>query len=172
MEKVKKGDKYSYEILVLKHRVSAIHFANSFLNDVHTAEDIVQESFAKVYINRMSYKFTYSFKTYLFTIIRNMCIDELRKTRRNAILNLDDTKDISYDNIPEDIFSKKENMNEIIHHFRSLKDDYRIAIYLFAVEEMSYEKIAKIMQKSVIQVKITIYRARKKLKSLYKKEML
>lgn len=165
MEKVKDGDKDAYEVLVLKHRVSAINFANSFLMDIHTAEDIVQECFAKVYINRMEYKPSFTFKTYLFTIIRNKCIDHLRKLKRNAVLNLDEIGDIKHSETPEVLLSQRENMNKIFQNIKSLNDDYRTAIYLFAIEEMSYEKIAKVMQKSVFQVKVTLHRARKKLKS-------
>ena len=52
MEQVKSGDKKAFEKLVLLHRKSAIGFAYRLIKDSYLSEDIVQESFAAVYINR------------------------------------------------------------------------------------------------------------------------
>jgi RNA polymerase sigma-70 factor (ECF subfamily) len=166
MEKVKNGDKSAYEALVIKHRAKAINFAYSFISDLYESEDIVQECFAKVYINRMSYKPLNAFKTYLFTVIRNSCIDYLRKNKKNRKVNLDDISKIADDISPEDSFIQTERMIKIFRHLDSLPDDYKTALYLLAFDEMSYEQIAKVMQKSINQIKVIIHRARKKLKKL------
>ncbi len=167
MERTQNGDKTAYESLVLKHRKKSIEFANSFLLNLSTAEDVVQECFAKVYINRHLYKPTYSFKTYLFTIIRNRCIDELRKEKHRTTVNIDDIYHVSDGSTPEQQLLTKETSQTIFTMLNSLQDNYKTALYLFAVDGMSYKQIAKVMQKTVPQVKILIFRARKKLKLLY-----
>ena len=168
MEQVKNGDKTAYETLVIRHRAPAINFAYSFISDLYESEDIVQECFVKVYINRLEYKPSNTFKTYLFTVIRNACIDYLRYYKKRHTVSLDDITEISNNiNInPEDSAIKTERMTAILKNLDSLPDDYKTAIYLFAVDEMTYSEIAEIMRKSIPQVKIIIHRARTKLKKL------
>jgi len=166
MEQVKNDDKSAYEILIIKHRAKAINFAYSFICDVYEAEDIVQECFVKVYINRIEYKPSHTFKTYLFTVIRNTCIDYLRQNKKSRMINLDDIAELSNNITLENLIIKKECMSAIFEHFDKLPEDYKTALYLFAVDEMNYEQIGKIMRKSLPQVKIIIHRARKKLKKL------
>lgn len=168
MEKVKNGDKSAYEALVLKHRANAVNFAYNIIFDSYEAEDIVQECFAKVYVNRMSHKPLTAFKTYLFTVIRNSCIDFLRRNKKSREVYYDDISDVPNNITPEDSIIKTERINTIFKSFDSLSDDYKTALYLFAVDEMNYSEIAKIMRKSIPQVKIIIHRARKKLKVLCK----
>ncbi len=168
MELTQSGDKKAYEELVLKHRVKAIEFANSFVFNYYTAEDIVQECFAKIYISRQRYKPSFTFKTYLFTVIRNRCIDELRRAKPLSPINFDEEFEISDLNTPEKMMVERERYQTIFANLNGLQDAYKTALYLYAVEEMSYKQIAEIMQKSMLQTKILIYRARKKLKTLCK----
>lgn len=95
MEQTKNGDSKDFEKLVLRHREKAIGFAFSLLTDVHMAEDIVQESFAAIYINRNRYKDKNTFKTFLFAVIRNKCIDFIRKNKDFNIVSLEDVNLVS-----------------------------------------------------------------------------
>ncbi len=81
MQFVQQGDRTAFETLMIKHRVAATYFANSFIHDIDISEDIVQESFISVYMSRMNYKPIHTFKTYLFTVVRNHAIDYLRKKK-------------------------------------------------------------------------------------------
>jgi RNA polymerase sigma-70 factor (ECF subfamily) len=114
----------------------------------------------------MEYKPLNTFKTYLFTVIRNSCIDYLRKNKKNRKVNLDDISEIADNIAPENSFIQTERLAKIFKHFDSLPDDYKTALYLLAFDEMSYGEIAKIMRKSIAQIKVIIHRARKKLKKL------
>ena len=166
MEQAKNGGKSAYEALVIKHRTNAINFAYSFIADLYEAEDIVQECFVRVYINRAEYKPLHTFKTYLFTVIRNACIDYLRQNKKSHTVNLDDVAELSDNIFPENSIVKSERMATIFKHIDRLPNDYKTALYLYAVDEMNYGEIAKVMRKSIPQVKIIIHRARKKLKKL------
>ncbi|MBB6630339.1 sigma-70 family RNA polymerase sigma factor [Clostridium algidicarnis] len=68
-------------------------------------------------------------------------------------------------------FSKKEELQHSIEVLNKLNEDYRIAFYLYEVEGFSYKEIAEIMHKSLPQIKITIYRARKKLREFLKEDI-
>ncbi len=160
MEKTKQGDDLSFEALVLKHRIRAMHFAYSYLMDIYLSEDIVQEAFAKVYINKENYKGSFSFRTYLYTIIRNLCIDEIRKNKNTGFIE-EDVK--SYFDVHSKI-EETEKIKCVIKALRDLPNDLKTSLYLFSIEGLSHKEIAKITKKTIAQVKIYIYRARKKLK--------
>lgn len=163
MTELQNGDKQALNQLVITHRVQAIAFANSFVHDLQIAEDIVQECFIKVYLYRDNYKFTYTFKTYLFTLIRNKSIDDLRKTKTVQLTG----KEFSTSKSLEELYIDKEQRQKVFEILNGLQKDYKTALYLYAVQNMRYADIAKTMNKTVPQVKIIIYRARKKLKNKY-----
>lgn len=169
MEKFQGGDKEAFEQIILKYRKAAIAFAQRFLHDRYMAEDMVQESFAQIYVYRDRYKSKYSFKTYLFTIIRNKCIDYIRKQGRLLLYE----EVTSFDSkSPEDRLIQKERRDMISSNINKLSNDYRTAIYLIDYEGFKYKEAAKIMDKNIAQMKILIYRARKRLKLLLEKEGL
>lgn len=157
------GNKQAYEELVIKYRTCALNFAKKYINDEYLAEDIIQESFAIVYVRRNNYKFDYSFKTYLYTIIRNKCIDYIRKKKNLCFHELED---LQYSKSTEEIIIDKENKSLLKKLFEQLNNNYQTALYLYEFEGMSYKDIGKVMGKNLCQVKIMIHRARKKLLSL------
>lgn len=168
MKKFQEGNENSFEELIIKYRANAICFAQRYTLDKFIAEDITQESFAYLYVYKDKYNEKYSFKTYLFTIIRNKCIDYYRKIKKedlqSNLYNL-----ISLDT-PEDIILRDERKNLVINNINKLKEDYKIAIYLIDYEEFSYKEAGTIMRKNLAQMKILIFRARRKLKLLIEQE--
>lgn len=167
MALVQAGDQQAYEKLVLKYRLKAIAFANSFVHDPYTAEDIVQECFVKIYIKRTSYRPTYAFNTYLFTAIRNSCIDFLRANKSLQKVSRHSLEKLCDGNTPEEVVGNAEDRQHIFEVLNQLHGDYRTALYLYAVADFSYKDIARTMKKNVPQVKILLYRARKKFKKQY-----
>ncbi len=162
------GDNSVYDELVTRHRLSAISFAYSFTKDIHTAEDIVQDCFVKIYIGRADYKASYEFSTYLFTLIRNKSIDFLRKNKPKRFVDLEAIEMLTSGQTPEEVSIQNERTSTIFTIIDKLQNNYKTALYLYAVHDLSYEQIAKIMQKSEAQIKITLFRGRKKLKTLMK----
>lgn len=168
MAKVIKGERQAFEEIVLSHRKAAIIFAYSFVADYGIAEDIVQECFVKIYLLRDNYKPTYSFKTYLYSLIRNQCVDYLRanKIRRSIVIEQEGKEKSA-----EEEYLYEAKYSEITDLFNNLKGDYRTALYLYAINGCSYKEIASVMKKTVPQIKIIIYRARQSLqKSLIEKQ--
>ncbi|SKC88274.1 RNA polymerase sigma factor [Maledivibacter halophilus] len=162
------GDKDAFERLIIKYRHKAISFSQRFIHDPFMAEDIVQDAFAYIYVYKDKYNSKYSFKTYLFTIIRNKSIDYIRKKRDTPLY--DDKSLISKGEALEDTIIKRDKANCVNRNLNKLKEDYKTAIHLIDYESFSYKEAAKIMGKSNAGIKVLIYRARKKLKSLIEKE--
>ena len=86
MERMKADDTDALEELILRWRERAESYAVSILHDSHLAEDAVMEAFARIYAARAEYETRYAFSTYLYVIVRRICVSELRRARRRPAL--------------------------------------------------------------------------------------
>ncbi len=154
------GSRDGFEKLIKKYHKPGIAFARRYVSDFHEAEDVVQDSFADLFVYKDRYNSTYSFKTYLFSIIRNKAINVYKK-RRN--IHPEQYEGCAESN-PENDYLLSEMKDMVNIKFKVLNKDYQQALYLYEYENMSYKEIAVIMNKSLSKIKILIYRARKKLK--------
>lgn len=164
-----KGDKEAYNNIVIKYRMSAISFAYCFLKDFFLAEDIIQDVFVSIYINRNKYKPIFTFRAYLYKIIKNRCIDYIRRNK-NYVFNDIDFYEFEEKCKTEEIILYKEKINVVYNIINSLQNNHRTALYLFSIESMSYKEISIVMRITVTQVKILIFRARRRLKNMMEKE--
>ena len=161
------GDKESFEKIVIRHKDRIIYFLQKYVKSTDIAEDLAQDVFVYILIHKTNYDFAYSLKTYLYTIAKSKALNYLKREKR--IIYIDEEQFYDLEELEEKIFEneKKENLKKAI---KELKIDYQDAIYLRDLENLSYAEIAKIMKKTNGQVKILIYRARKALEKIIKKE--
>lgn len=155
------GDHDSFEEIVLSYRKDAEAFAYKLLFDRYAAQDVVQDAFVSLYLQRSKYNKKYALKTYLFTIVRRRCIDYIRKQSR---VYLTDDFIIETHESPETVLLHKEKKENIIKAFNEIKKPYQMAIYLVDSEALSYKEAARIMDMSLSGFKVTLMRARKRLK--------
>lgn len=85
VERIKSGDLNASEELMERYKNNLFNFIFRMILDYQTAEDIFQETWLKVIAKIGKYNSRYQFKTWLFTISRNLCLDTLRKTRRRKM---------------------------------------------------------------------------------------
>ena len=168
---VRDGNKEAYEILMKKYMVQAQTFAYRYVHDSYTAEDIVQESFADIYVQRFRFDPKYPFSTYLFAIIRNKSLNHLKKNKELSMSSLGEETEISLleqklvnSVTPETAYFDKADLRELMSAIQNLREDERTILYLYAAEEYSYREIAEKLCITVMQVKIKLFRARKKLR--------
>ena len=76
------GDDSGFVELVRDYKDGLIFYLDSFTRNIHIAEELMQETFAKLAIKRPRYTGKASFKTWLYTIARNVALDELRKLKK------------------------------------------------------------------------------------------
>lgn len=172
MKKFKAGDHESFEELIVKYRRSAVSFAMRYMHDPYLSEDMVQESFAQIYVYRERYREDCSFKTYLFTIVKNKCIDYIRKSHRDRMDGRGlEHIDLTDGQSTEDRILIDEDRSLVRKMIMELKEEYRTAIYLIEYENFSYQEAARIMGKNLAQMKVLVFRARKKLGMLLKREV-
>ncbi|HPF93130.1 MAG TPA: RNA polymerase sigma factor [Tenuifilaceae bacterium] len=130
-------------------------FALKTLNDIDKANDVVQDSFERLWVKHTGVEFNKA-KSYLFTTAYHACIDTIRVDKRSS----------SIDNSPEiAIESQYTYLQELLHEaIKKLPNIQRSVILLRDYEGYSYKEIEEITGLKEAQVKVYIYRARLALK--------
>jgi RNA polymerase sigma-70 factor, ECF subfamily len=127
-------------------------------------EDLVQETFIRAIKGFDTFQQKSSPKTWLFSIARNVGIDEMRKRKRlrrkQNISFLDEQSDKG---TPEKILQHNENNRMLYQAIQSLKDNYRDVIILRGIKELSVAETASILNWNESKVRITYHRALKTL---------
>ena len=161
------GDNESFEEIVIRHKNSIIYFIQRYVKNLDIAEDLAQDVFVYLLINKKNYKFEYSLKTYLYTIAKSKSLNYIKREKR--IVELDENQYEDSEELEEKVFKneKSENLKKAI---KKLKVDYQNAIYLADIEQLSYREIGHILKKTDSSVKVLIHRARKALEKIIVEE--
>ncbi|MEG0692517.1 MAG: RNA polymerase sigma factor [Oscillospiraceae bacterium] len=162
------GDIQAFEELVLTHKDNLIYFLTRYVKDVHTCEDIAQEVFATIFVKKENYNYKVSVKTYLYAIAKNKATDYIRKFSRIESLN-EEEKNTDDDELFNRVVKNEEQ--RLVHNaIRKLKLEYQRVLLLIDIDGLSYKEAGNVMQKTLPQIKILIFRARNALKNLLVKE--
>jgi RNA polymerase sigma-70 factor, ECF subfamily len=89
MLRVQGGDREAFETLVTRHRQSVMNLAYRILGDLNEAEDISQNAFVQVFKSARRYRVSAKFSTWLYTIARNLCLNEIRRRSRHRAESID-----------------------------------------------------------------------------------
>jgi len=179
MMRVKQGDTGAFEELVEKYKQPVMNFVYKTLPDPTEAEDLAQHVFLQVFKSSHRYEPSARFKTWLFTIARNLCLNEVRRRRRHPADSLDETYPDAEDQpvrqaVDGKTFSPPESLlhaeleEKIDVALGQLPEKQRTAILLCRGDEFSYEDIARVLECSVSATKSLIHRGRETLKQKLK----
>lgn len=160
MARLAMGDQEALEELILRHREAALHQAQSMLHDHALAEDVVQEAFARVYLLRHSYRPDFAFTTYMRVLVRNLCVDQLR--RRRSILS--EAAETGTADSAEAIYWQQERRVQLWNRLQALEQTDQALLTGYALDGRSYRDLAHMLGLSLPQVKIRLHRIRKKLR--------
>lgn len=165
----------AFTLLVGRYRDPLINFTFRYLGDWDECNDVVQETFVRVFRSRHSYKPVAKFSTWLYTIATNLAKTRLRrrKLRRFVSLGFSRSDDSEFDLPDEEARADKQlesSMKEerIQKALGSLSPKYREVVVLRDVQELSYEEIAQITGLNIGTVKSRINRARTQLQKMLK----
>lgn len=135
------------------------------------AEDITIQTFSKAFDKLHTYDSSYSFKTWLITISKNIHVDLVRKRKRNLESggNQEAVKKV-LDDTPsaEDQLINEQNLANLLLHIKELKPHYQEIINLRYFKELSYAAIAKELNEPMNNVKVKLLRAKKLLAEVIK----
>ena len=175
IERFQNGDLYAFDLIVKRYKNQLLNFIYRFLGNQEEAEDLVQETFLRVYKNRRAYRKVAKFSTWIYTIAGNLAKTELRKRKRRKIFSISDLgyEDKDYE-IGDKGFSPEDRVNGLIteeivqREIEDLSPKFREVIILRDIQELSYEEISKIVRIPLGTVKSRVNRGRLKLQERLK----
>ncbi len=175
IERFQKGDLYAFDLIVKRYKDQLLNFIYRFVGSQEEAEDIIQETFLRVYRKRKAYKRIAKFSTWIYTIAGNLARTELRRRKRRKLFSVTDMgyEDRDYEISDED-FNPENQVDGIIQEeiiqkeIAMLSPKFREVIILRDVQELSYEEISTIIKVPIGTVKSRVNRGRLKLQSRLK----
>ncbi len=169
VERVKRGDKAAFDLLVLKYQHRIVKLVSRYVRDPSDALDVAQEAFLKAYRAIPKFRGESAFYTWLYRIAINTAKNYLvMMSRRPAEIEFEaaDGEASELESIlkdpatPENLLLTEEIRKTIVEAIDALPEDLRTAINLREVEGLSYEEIAQVMSCPIGTVRSRIFRAR------------
>jgi len=167
MKMVAQGDEESLGVLINRYQKKLLRFISSLGKiSLQDAEDILQESFIKVYVNAKGFDASLSFSAWVYRIARNSTYSWMRsmRARPHIVISVEDVEILlkSTENMAETMDSKikLEKVKEVIE---SLPNKYREVLWLQLIDEKDYQEISDILKIPKSTVATRLSRAKKKL---------
>ncbi len=169
VERVQKGDKRAFDLLVLKYQNKMVSVVGRYINDSHEVYDVVQEAFIKAYRALGNFRGDSQFYTWLYRIAINTAKNYLVSRGRrppSTDVDVEDAEFYSGSDLLKDVDTPENNLFRdelkamVDRAIRELPEDLRTAVTLRELEGLSYEEIADVMACPVGTVRSRIFRAR------------
>jgi len=180
MLRVQRGDDAAFAELVDKYKQPVMNLAYRMLRDAAEAEDLAQNVFVQVHKSALRYQASARFTTWLFTIARNLCLNEIRRRSRHPAESMDAAQATDAEDkparqfedvkshLPTDSLLHRELEQKVGQALAELPELQRTAITLCQGDELSYEEIAVVLGCSLSATKSLIHRGRETLKQKLK----
>ena len=177
MQRVRGGDMAAFRDLFSRYSEAVVNFAYRFISNRHRAEELTQDAFLQIYRARDRYEPRAKFSTYLYRVVTNLCLNELRRFEyqgRTEPLEgkpLPDgeegIRELPDEEIPaiEDRLSGVETGVRIQKVLDKLPANQKSALLLSRVEGLSYQEVAECLDSTESAVKSLIFRATQALRA-------
>lgn len=165
IEEAKNGNQIAFNFLLDRFWNDVYGFQLKRIHNEADAEDITIQAFSRAFDKIDTFDDSYSFKTWLITISKNIHIDLVRKKNvRFQTTSEDDKKVYSIpDDAPsiEDILITEQNLAQLLRDIKKLKLPYQEVINLRYFQEMSYKEISQTLMEPMNNIKVKLLRAKK-----------
>ena len=159
------GDNEGLREIIHLYRQGLILYSNSFVQNIHIAEELAEDTFWELMCKRPVFSGKSSFKTWLYSVGRNITMKYLKKHSKMSIVPLEIQENLSDEEDLERNYIRSEDKRTLHRALHSLKPEYRQVLYLTSLEGFSNSEAAFIMKKTDRQIKSLIYNAKKTLKT-------
>lgn len=168
------GNTNSFATLVDRYKDLVFTLALKMLNNREEAEEIAQDTFIKVYNSLNKFKGESKFSTWIYKVTYNTCLDALKKKKKQQnvtyIEDFSEHQTKTLENILDSIDEKERNQ-AIQDCLEELPSDEAFLLTLYYFDDQSIEEIAKVMNISTSNIKVKLFRTRKKLASILKNRL-
>ncbi len=160
-----RGDGAAFRVLFERHARAMVTFCHHFVRDAARAEELAQDVFVKLHRTADRYRPSARFKTFLYRIASNHCLNELRRGEYAARAAAAQAEPADPDTLPSQAASPEDSARGAALEravgalLASLPEKQRAALVLCRLEGLSYEEIADVLETSVSAVKSLVHRA-------------
>lgn len=165
------GNDDAFVEIIKDYKDGLIFYLNGFTGNIHVAEELTEDTFVKLVTKKPKFTGKASFKTWLYTIGRNVALDYLRHKSKRVHVSMQNCGEQVDDAESMERAYIREEGKIIIHKaIRQLKPEYRQILWLIYFENFTNKQAAEVMRKSVHGIETLVYRARVALKTQLEKE--
>ncbi len=167
------GDVEAFGVLLDRHQGAVYRYCWRIFRNHHTAEDLAQDFFVKLFRNAARYEPAGHFTTYMYRVLTNLCFDALRRRKRRRTtesLRLDpvlsEGTELEPEAAPLDLDERlvRAEAGDAVHAaLERLPEHVRKAVELREFEGLSYREISRVLDLSLNEVKVILHRGRKML---------
>ncbi len=168
IERAKKGDMFAFEQIISEFEKPLWNYLVRLSGSKDDAEDLIQDTFVKVYKHIKTIDSTKNIKSWIYTIATNTAYDYLRKRKREALVELDEEYETNAENTAYYSVSVEENMEskDVSAAIDRLDVLYKGPILLYYKDGFSYEEISEMLSIPINTLKTRLSRAKKQLATL------
>lgn len=166
------GDLRAFEKIVLKYRNRIVANCRYITRNSAHAEDLAQDIFLKLYFGLRRFEGRSSFRTWLYRMKINHCLNFLKKEARAKYLDIENAdvasrREVVVQPAAENVIEREDNRLRVSATLDSLSDALRVPLVMCDVDELSYQEVADAMGISLSAVKMRIKRAREEFARQY-----
>ena len=154
------GDHRAFEYLFMRYNEAIKHLFDQRLGDTDTSNDLLQETFIKVYLHLADYSPSYTFGQWIYTIARNTLVDHVRRRADDVSIDGKFIAPMATTPSPEESVIINQRTAHFEASLAELSEDYRQIIEMRFLEEYSYEEIAEKLGRPLNTIKTQIRRAK------------
>jgi RNA polymerase sigma-70 factor (ECF subfamily) len=159
------GTRGSFEELVCRYSPRLFHFLRHRLSTDQDIEDLIQETFLKAYRNIDRYNPDYKFSTWMYTVAVRLAISHFRANKPKDLSSI--PNHLPPD--PQEIVTAREQSQKMWSCAKSLRNKQYEVLWLRYMEDLSVKEIAVVMNRTHVQIRVLLHRARLNLAKEFKK---
>ena len=174
INRILNGDKDAFRVLVDRYKDMVYTLCLRTLGNREEAEEAAQDSFIKIYKGLARFKGESKFKTWVYRVTYNACLDHIKKNKRHW--QTSDVNEINSEHITDlnsafHQLADREKRIAVRNCIKALNADDQFILNLYYFEEMSLEEIGESLGIKANNVKVKLFRARKRLAGILKSQM-
>lgn len=167
---VQQGKVQNFSLLIDRYKKKILNFINTMIFDYEEAENLAQDVFIKVYETIDRYQTQGSFQSFLFTIAKNLTLNQIKKRKRTLLFSqfFSDSPEGEYfrhEDTPDLKEEESQRHRLLLEGLKQLNENQRLALILKVYMDRSYKEIADITGWSIPKIETLISRAKQNLKT-------
>jgi RNA polymerase sigma factor (sigma-70 family) len=169
-----RGDTNVFSVLVDRYKEMIFTLALKMIKNREEAEEVSQDTFVKVYNSLNKFKGESKFSTWIYKITYNTCLDRLKKNKKeDSTISIDEFSDHLVKTMDNALsaLEEKERKETIQNCLNLLSREESFLLTLYYFDDQNLDEIAKIMDINSNNVKVKLFRSRKKLAVILKKQL-